>query len=330
MKKPLLAILLTLCLGLAACGGGSTSTSENAGAQSQSAEAENAEAPDAAEAEGTESPDAAESTAADENSEAETAPAEVKEPTIVEITMDNWDQYFEIIPVHAAYPYVRQGESDQFIINCNAFEFALKDEYAQNYFDHSGYFISDKVLNWTQTYWLYEEGELIKLSKDGDVNFPQGADITVTVAFTYDGDTLGADVNNDLNPDFTYTAEYYSTEGPIEFERTATIGNREYRYPAYYNSLKKSNIPEPSDNAFDFTSTEVQTIDSDKVRYPRNYEIFFQLTKDKVSTHLVSVASVRSGMDRSEAGMELENSGEILDHFTVTVKDISGTLPVWE
>ena len=185
-------------------------------------------------------------------------------------------------------------------------------------------------MNSENYYWMYEDSIFDSVAQKGDVSIPQGAEITATVSFQYDGDLLGADDNQHPNPDSTYTQEYTTADGPIEFERTVTIGNREYRYPVYYISLKEANLPEPSSgNAFDFTSTEVQTIDRVNVFSPNNSEILFNLTKGKINSPIVRVAC-ESSMGSRDADKIWEETGEILDHFTISMKDISGTLTLWK
>ncbi len=163
MKKlpSLIAILLTISMLFAACGGSVSPSETSSGSEASSAkQEESTEAPQessepseesAVSEESSEPSD--ESAASEESSEPseDSAASEESEPSeadgtvqTVEITMDNWQDYLEIVPMENMAAALMGGAiSDPATTNFYEYDLVLKEEYVNGYLEHANYTLPD-------------------------------------------------------------------------------------------------------------------------------------------------------------------------------------------
>lgn len=124
----LIAMLLTVSMVFTACGGGSKKdTSSGSETESEGQQAEDTE--EEPESEEPESP------------EQESAEPEAENGVrTVEITMDNWQEYLEIVPKESMAFHLMTGAfPDPETVDFFEYELDLKEEYAKGYLEHADY-----------------------------------------------------------------------------------------------------------------------------------------------------------------------------------------------
>ena len=308
MIKRSIVIALGMCLVMAACGN-SGAKNDSSAAQAGSPAASEQQAAGTEEAGGEDAAEAVEGT--------ETAVAETAGPEIVEITADNWEQYFEIVPYHESVPYIYEamdGSEVERDLMFNAFELILKDEYAQRYIDNSGLVIDDEIKDFLAAGNLefFNPDEREKLEKEGKLIIPSEAQIEATFSFKYDGEMLG--VNDPTNFTVRFPDGYYAEDGqPIEFEKSVKIDDNTTFYYIMNRITRDIGVSDYENNP----------------EWPSDRLIRIKYITEHLGDQLAQVCSFPSEVVGLIEDMESDRTGEILDHFEITLEDISGTVAIW-
>ena len=133
------ALLLTLVLALAACGGAAPAPETTAA--TRSAAGATAQTTTKAVTEATNTASTTEAAGSDPSSQTQgSTEPEAKAPVPVEITIDNWQEYFEIVAVESPAYYYLSGIG-VFLDTTRFFEYELRlrDAYAEQYRAHGSY-----------------------------------------------------------------------------------------------------------------------------------------------------------------------------------------------
>ena len=177
MKKLIAIILiLTMVLSLAACGGTAPA------AQDTPAPEPSVSAQEPAEPSAQEPALPPEETA--EPPEGSAGP-EIKAPDMVEITMDNWQDYFEIVPAESRAMWSLNNTSkdgfDRESTHFYEIRFQLKDEYAQNFREHAEYRLPENADDISL--------DMIQImSMTGDLELNDYGDLQVSYSYTLPDD----------------------------------------------------------------------------------------------------------------------------------------------
>ena len=217
------------------------------------------------------------------------------EPTeTVEITKDNWEQYFEIVPIHLNWEMETQYEDveEQYKIPMyyNGFALQLKDEYTQAYKERSGaFFNSDDV----SFYELSDPQKKIMLEAAYAIYLPPLADVTCKVRITYDDDAL---LVEDFNRSFEILVSADWVEDHV-LEREGTI-----------NDLTSANL-----------------VDEAEVELDPRQEYY----KEHLACQLLRCQDGEEGVAGDDGHTLYQTEDFLKDHFKVEMEDISGSLAIW-
>jgi len=138
----LIAILLTISMIFTACGGnGSKAETSSSHETSSVQQEESTEAPQESSLDKQESSEhPAESTTSDESEQ----PEADNNVQTVEITMDNWQEYLEIVPMENMAAALMGGAiADPATTDFFEYELVLKEEYVKGYLEHANYTLPD-------------------------------------------------------------------------------------------------------------------------------------------------------------------------------------------
>ena len=222
---------------------------------------------------------------------------------VVEITLDNWNTYFEIVPLHREVIYNSNGTTGTLFYN--GFEFALREEYLRNYLDYSGYYFGEeeleKIRSGNGVDAFYDEESVRQLEQQGRVLIPEGAEVSGSFRVAYQGDNLWAD----HNAEYSESLDYFHGSGGIQLDRDVRITKALYR-EYLINFIRKGGVYEGS-------AVSDQPTGSVK-------EIWNEFFSTHVGTHLLRGHSDDDDSSKTE---------EFLEGFTVTPTNISGTITIW-
>ena len=222
---------------------------------------------------------------------------------VVEITLDNWNTYFEIVPLHREVIYNSNGTTGTLFYN--GFEFALREEYLRNYLDHSGYYFGEeeleKIRSGNGVDAFYDEESVRELEQQGRVLIPEGAEVSGSFRIAYQGDNLWAD----HNAEYSESLDYFHGSGGIQLDSDVRITKSLYR-EYLINFIRKGGV---------YGGSAVSEQPTGSVK-----EIWNEFFSTHVGTHLLRGHSDDDDSSKTE---------EFLEGFTVTPTNISGTITIW-